>query len=520
LIPVNDRKTGAKYGSMDGFVRPKKIAPSRRLAVVQQPPRLNAPKQPIPAPVIPRVTGKSAQRGIKSKWSRKRKVTLSILAILFIGFGVGTWYGSQLLGNLDKVFHGNVLSDAKALFTTTQLKGEANGRVNILLAGDSADDPDHAGADLTDSIMVLSINTRNHTGFMLSIPRDLWVNIPGMSDQKINAANNVTNFSQPGYPSGGMGQLQEIVQTDLGIPIDYYALIDYTAFKDAVDAVGGININIQSSDPRGLFDAYTNLKLPNGPVTLTGQEALDLARARGDDADGDTSYGFPLSDYNRTQHQRQMLVALGQKAGTVGVLANPIKVTHLFDAFGNNVQTNLNLQDALRFVQITKGIKLASLKSSTYTDSGPNPLLTPYTNPSSGEEALAPTAGVDDFSQLQQYYQQLASNNPVVQEAPTVVVLNASTVIGLAHKEELSLQSQGFNVVAVADANSEYPGTMIVDNSTSQKPNSKKLLQHLYPGTTVTSDTGSPQAQEAKGYTANFVVILGENWDSVNMQQP
>jgi LCP family protein required for cell wall assembly len=517
---VNGREKGQSYASVDGFIRPKKTARPRPANTAQQPARSTTPKQPIPAPSIQGATKNSQRRGAKSRWSRKRKVTLSVLTILFIGFGVGTWYGSALIANLDKVFHGNVFSDAKALFTTTKLKGEADGRVNILLAGDSADDPNHAGADLTDSIMVLSIDTKNHTGFMLSIPRDLWVDVPGMSDQKINAANDMTNFSQSGYPNGGMGQLEEIVQTDLGIPIDYYALIDYTAFKDAVDAVNGITINIQSPDPRGLYDAYTHLKLPNGAVTLTGQEALDLARARGDDADGDISYGFPNSDFDRTQHQRQMLVALAQKASTVGVVANPIKVTHLFDAFGNNVQTDFNLQDALRFVQITKGINLSNLQSLTYTDTGTNPLLTPYTDPSSGQEVLVPEAGVDDFSQLQQYYQQLTSNNPVVREAPTVVVLNGSKIIGLAHKEETSLQADGFNVVAIADANNEYPSTMIVDNSDGQKPNSKKVLQHLFPGTTVTSDTGSTEAGEAQGYTANFVVILGDNWDNFNMQQP
>jgi LCP family protein required for cell wall assembly len=522
---VDGRTQRSNYTSVDGFVGPKRINRHQPVRAAAQPAQASItpvlPKQPIPAPNLQKATEASPRKPQRGRWSRRRKVTLSILTILFIGFGVGTWYGSRLIGNLDKVFHGNVFSDATALFSTTTLKGEANGRVNILLAGDSADDPGHAGADLTDSIMVLSIDTKDHTGFMLSIPRDLWVNIPGLSsDQKINAANDVTNFSQAGYPNGGMGELEDVVQTDLGIPIDYYALIDYTAFRDAVDAVNGITINIQSPDPRGLYDAYTHLKLPNGEVTLTGQQALDLARARGDDADGDISYGFPNSDYNRTQHQRQMLVALAQKAGTIGVLANPLKVTRLFDAFGNNIQTDFNLQDALRFVQITKGINLSNLQSLTYTDSGPNPLLTPYTDPGSGQEALIPAAGVDDFSQLQQYYQQLTSSNPVVREAPTVVVLNASKVIGLAHKQETALQADGFNVVAIADANNEYPGTMIVDNSNGQKPNSKSMLQKLYPGTVVTSDTSSTEAGEAQGYTANFVVVLGENWDNFNMQQP
>ena len=124
------------------------------------------------------------------------------------------------------------------------------GRVNILLAGDSVDDPNHGGAQLTDSILLLSINTKNHSAFLSALGRDLWVYVPGLdSYQKINAANDVSNFNQAGYPAGGMGQLEEIVQTDLGIPVDYYGLMDYGAFKDSVDAVGGVTINIQSPDP-------------------------------------------------------------------------------------------------------------------------------------------------------------------------------------------------------------------------------------------------------------------------------
>jgi LCP family protein required for cell wall assembly len=453
-------------------------------------------------------------------------VVTSALALLVVGFVFGGWYGSRLIGNLDKVFHGNVFSDVHALFSNTKLKGEDQGRVNILLAGDSADDPNHGGAQLTDSIMVVSIDTKTHTGFMLSIPRDLWVNIPGWSHQKINAANDVANFSQAGYPKGGMGQLEQIVQTNLSIPIDYYALINYTAFKDSVNSVGGITINIQSPDPRGLYDPNIAkvdggpLKLPNGIVNLNGQTALNLARARGDPCScGHIEYGFPQSDYNRTQHQRQMLTALAQKAQSVGVLANPIKVSQLFNSFGNNIATDLNLQDVLRFIQITKGMNVSSLQPLALSNSGQHALLTGYLAPD-GEEAFIPTEGIDNFGQIQQYYQQLTSGSPVVKEAPSVVVLNAGGVTGLAHKEASMLQSKGFNVIGAADASSQYPNSLIVDLSNGQKPASKQLLQTIFTRntTTTTSITSSTEASEAQGYNANFVVILGQN--TISTQQP
>lgn len=342
----------------------------------------------------------------RKHWSRKRKViTWVVIGLLALASVVALWVN----WNLNKVFHCGAACDEQALITTTELKGERDGRVNILLAGDSSDDPDHGGADLTDSIMLVSIDTRGQNSFMLSIPRDLWVAIPGWGHQKINAANDVNSFNVPGYPQGGMGQLEQIVETDLGIPVDYYALINYTAFRDAVDAVGGITIDIQSPDPRGIYDAFTDLQLPNGEVTLNGQQALDLARARGDDGAGDVSYGLPASDFDRTEHQRQMLVALLQKAMTTGVLTDPERINALFSAAGNNVQTDLTLPDMKRLAQLARQINPSKLQSLTYPYGGQSGILVGYTDPVSGEDALIPKLGVDNFAQLQAYYQKYAT---------------------------------------------------------------------------------------------------------------
>jgi LCP family protein required for cell wall assembly len=520
--------------NIDGFIAPQKKQPKafvsshtnvplRSQDHMPQPParpvEASVPLQPNP-PLYPADMGvlprpKLDKRGkpvAKKRW--KKRVFRGALVAVVLFLVVGGWLGSRLLGNVDKVFHGNIVSDVQALSSDTKLKGESDGRVNFLLAGDSTDDPGHQGADLTDSIMVVSIDTQNHTGFMLSIPRDTWVDIPGMGHEKINAANDATTFSQAGYPNGGMGQLEEIISNDFGIPIDYYGLINYTAFRDAVNAVGSISINIQSGDPRGLYDPNTNIKLPNGLVTLDGQQALNLARARGD---GYGSYGFPQADYDRTEHQRQMLVALEQKATTIGVLSNPLKVGQLFDAIGNNVQTDMNLADVLRFTQIIKGMSVSGLQSLTLSESGTNPLLTNYTAPD-GEDALIPTAGLDDYSQIQQYYQELTSGKAtvsVISESPTVVVLNGSDVIGLARQEADALQSKGFNVVGVTDASAEYPDSEIVDTSNDAKPAAKQALQQVFSKdtTTTTSSTSSAEAGEAQGYNADFVVVLGKNWD-------
>lgn len=516
------RQTPASPSSISGM--PKQAGRSARPSKV-------SPKQQSESllnTTIPGAQGQSLRfnRSLKNKKKLEKKLTKkkvairSALVVLALLLGVGGFLGIKGLNTLDKVFHGNVFSDVTAAFNSTPLKGESTGRVNILLAGDSADQVGHGGADLTDSILLLSIDTKTHTAFLLSIPRDLWVDIPGYGWQKINAANNNLGTNFPGYPQNGMGQLEHVITTDLGIPIDYYGLMDYSAFSDAVDAVGGVTINIQSPDPRGLYDPNTDIKLPNGPVALNGQQALNLARARGD---GYGSYGFPDSDFDRTEHQRQLFVAVAEKAKSLGVLTNPVKISDLINTLGNNFQTDLTLQNVLRLIQITKGISPSTVKSYAYcatlTANCTNPVLTTY-NASGGVTALIPTAGIGNYGQLQQYYKQLTSDNPVVKEGASVVILNGSDVVGLAKQQESVVESDGMDVATIADANNEHPTTMIINNSNGADPNTLKLLQKLYPGTTVTSDTGSTEAQEAQGYTANFVVVLGQNWDGTNANTP
>jgi LCP family protein required for cell wall assembly len=346
---------------------------------------------------------------VKKGRPRWKKILISFAILLaVILLGVGGYLGYKFIRDFG---WGNVAS----LFDTTRLKGENVGRVNILLAGDSSDDPGHNGADLTDSIMLISIDTNTHKAFMLSVPRDLYVNIPGFDYSKINATyedGQGEKFSGAGYPAGGMGLLEEVVSQKLNVPIDYYALINYTAFRDLVNSVGGITVNIQSPDPRGLYDPNTDINLPNGPVNLNGQSALNLARARGD---GYGSYGFPQADFDRTMHQRQMLIAVEQKATSISVLSNPIRVGDLFDAVSKNVTTDLKLNDARRLGTLLKPIPTskiasASLNSATYNGQSNVNLLTSYIT-DDGEDALVPAAGLDNYTQIQAYVAQLEASN-------------------------------------------------------------------------------------------------------------
>lgn len=446
----------------------------------------------------------SAVKKRRRKLFTKKKVTLVVVLLILLAAG---WMGSKVLFNVQKIFQGNVFS----ILTVTKLRGEDSGRVNILLAGNSADDPGHDGANLTDSIMVVSIDTKNNTAFMMSVPRDLYVNIPGYGHAKINEAyvdGQTGHFSQSGFPNGGMGLLEEVIQQNLGLTIDYYSLVDYNALRDAVNDVGGIDINVQSSDPRGLYDPSIDyathgplVKLTNGMHHLSGEQALDLARARGD-AYG--SYGFPSADFNRTANQRLIILAIKNKVLTSGVLANPITMGNLFDSIGKNVHTDMQLSEVRRLYDLGKNLNSSNIQSVGLNDANGVNLLASYMTPN-GEDALIPAAGIDDFSKIQAFIRQLTSNDPLARESATIVVLNGTSVTGLAAKAQTTLTSKGLNVSQIGDAHAATATTTIIDASGGTKPATLQVLENTY-GKTVT--TTNPYAQT---YTADFIIVLGND---------
>lgn len=439
----------------------------------------------------------------KERRPRSAKRLLKRLVLAFGAFVLlgGLWFGLRFYKDIAKLTGNSNPLSLLNVFHPASLRNQ-DGRVNILVAANSADDVGHNGANLTDSIMVLSVNTKNNTALMLSIPRDLWVNIPGAGHSKINAA----------YPDGGMDALQQVVQDNLGLTIDYHALVNYGAFRDLVDSVGGITITIQSDDSRGIYDPsldYTSrhccalAKYPNGPVTLNGKQALNLARARGD-AYG--SYGYSQSDFTRTMYQRKMLVAVKDKAVQPSVIANPFKVSGLVDAVGNNVKTDLQLNEVETLFTYMKKIddnKIDSYNINTLKGKGTT-MLANYTTPD-GQSALIPAAGIDNFDDIQQQIQKIFTSDPVTKEGATTVVLNGTETTGLAMAQENKLIGKGMTV-AVGDAPATQATTTIIDNSGGEMPNTLAYLKSYYKATVV-ADKSLTRTYPS----ADFIVILGQS---------
>lgn len=333
----------------------------------------------------------------KRRFTFKRLIASVLIGSLLFVLFIAAWDARNFSRASQKMFgSGNLLQ----LVSSSSLKGSDQGRVNVLVVGYSADDPGHEGATLTDSIMLLSMSTTTHTGYMLSIPRDLYVHIPGNGYAKINEA----------YKDGGMQLLEQIVEKNFATHVDYYALVNYSSVRETVDALGGINVTINSPDGK-LYDPNKDWRtggplvdLTNGTHHLNGEEALDLTRARGDPSQYGDPIGFEYSDFQRTADQRLVFTAIKDRLNWKLVL-DPRTNGQIFEALANNVKTDVQLSEVRPLYQLFTGIPSPQMQSLSLNKINNKNLLTGYTT-YYGQSALIPAAGTDDYSAIQSALEQ------------------------------------------------------------------------------------------------------------------
>lgn len=323
---------------------------------------------------------------------KKLRWTLGILGVLLLvlgGAGAGVlWLASNAL---DKATHGRGGSPV-GIFVPLPLPNEESGVANVLIAGNSYDDPGHGGSTLTDSIIVASVNLKTKQTSLISIPRDLWVEHNGRQS-KINAV-----YVYAGGGEAGLRALSEVAEKVTGLHIEQRILVGFEAVRDIVDAVGGIDVVINSPDPRGIADPL-GLQLRNGPQHLDGDTALLLARARNNPLGDKPNYGLPNGDFDRQKNQRMILAAVADKAKSSPALANPSAVLQIFDTVGKNIITDLSAGQMRRFYDLVSGGPSESV--SIRGASGQN-LLVGYSAPGGGA-ALVPAAGMFEYGPIREF---------------------------------------------------------------------------------------------------------------------
>ena len=310
-------------------------------------------------------TTKKSDKNKVPLWAKIVMIALSVILVLII---VAMTLMYMLLSHSTAVFKGNPMD----ILISSELKKDENGQTNFLIFGTSEDAKGHGGQELTDSILVASINQEHKTAKVFSVPRDLWVNysVPGSEPMsctvgdrgKINATylcaleEYKNSMSVSNAKDAASLYFAKKISEVTGLSMHYYVAVDWGAVKMIVDKIGGIDVDVYADDEDGIHDSCQNIDLKKGMYyNMNGDLAMKLARARNAAcASGD--YGLSRSNFDREINQQRIMNAIKNKVSSIGILMNPGQVMSIIDGLGDNIRTNIVMSEVRTLIDF--GTKL------------------------------------------------------------------------------------------------------------------------------------------------------------------
>lgn len=430
------------------------------------------------------VNGKNTVDHYLKPNKKKMKPVWIILIVLLIS--ALTYAGVYAYNTYKKIVKTNKGSAAPFLsfldnVSPDKLNGEGDGRINILLLGNGG--TDHPGGTLTDTIQVLSIDPNNKKIAMLSLPRDLYVEVPNYGGMKINEVY-YTGDENTELAGSGAQLMKNTVSEVLDLPIHYYIKLDFEGFKQIVDELGGVDVNVAEaiSDPYYPAEdmvAYDPFYVSAGEQHFDGETALKYARSR-----------ETTSDFSRSARQQQIMTALRSEALSAGVLANPSQLTNIIKILGEHVSTDIQLSEMERLAELLKEVDTSSITSKVIDNSEEGPLTSSTIN---GGYYLTTKTG--DYTEVQRIAHELFTDPYLQKENAKLEVLNGTSQAGLGTDLSNTLKSYGYNVINVDKSDKQYQQTTIYDYSNGKYPYTVKFLTDRYNATaakpTTTSKTGA-----------------------------
>jgi len=245
---------------------------------------------------------------------------------------------------------------------------EQHERVNVLLLGID-ERISEQGPWRTDTMIVLTVDPATRTAGMLSIPRDLWVSIPGFEENRINTAHFLGDLQA--YPGGGPALAKKTTQRNLGIPIHYYVRINFVGFEKVIDTIGGVDIDVPQdiNDPKFPDSGfgYDPLYIPAGQHHMDGRLALKYARTR-----------HGSSDFDRIRRQQQVIMAVHDRVMQLGLLPRLLpRLPQLVDSMSDAIQTDMPLGELWALGQLAREIDRDHIKGRAIDQSMTVPITTP-----------------------------------------------------------------------------------------------------------------------------------------------
>jgi len=293
--------------------------------------------------------------------------------------------------------------------------GFASDYVNIILLG--SDKRPTGKAWRTDSMIIVSIDQNNGVVRLLSIPRDLWVYIPGHGYNRINTADLWGELAKSG---GGPERVKQTIYQNLGIRIDYYIRVDFQGFMKIIDSLGGVNIDVECALP--------DIKLLPGMHHMNGEEALRYARSR-----------KSTNDFDRGRRQRKVLMALWEQALTLDVVP---RLPQLWLTMADSFKTDIPLEEVINLAYLGTTIERQRIRSkaidATMTQS--------WTTPAGAAVLLPREAKIR--AALESFYAPLGASDLDTDTQVRIQVLNGWPRSEAEQLAAAALRWEGYKVVS------------------------------------------------------------------------
>ncbi|MFA6105712.1 MAG: LCP family protein [Patescibacteria group bacterium] len=342
------------------------------------------------------------------------------------------------------------------------LIGQNEDRINILLLGVGG--PGHDGPYLSDTNIIVSIKPSTNEIALISVPRDLAAKVGNHGWRKINGADAFGEAEQPG---AGGDYARKVFEENFNIKIPYYIRVDFTAFEDIINSVGGITVNVPNSFTDSAYPgknfSFQTISFVSGVQTMNGDDALKYARSRhGNNGEG--------SDFARARRQQLILEALKEKMLSLGTYANPNRLQEIYSSLASHVNTNFNFAEMAYLASFANDI---SGSRRLVLDSAPGGYLINTTG-ENGAFILSPKTGNFDSinSAIANIFSTPGDNVPIASNIPTTVsepihsspvaatssanlkieVENGTWIPGLAARIQKKLQDKGFEVIMVGNS--------------------------------------------------------------------
>lgn len=390
--------------------------------------------------------------------------------------------------------------------------------LNILMLGIGG--AGHDGSLLTDTILFMSIDLKDKKVGIVSIPRDFAYPLGNGKYEKINAVHAYLEQDNPGE---GAVRTAEEFSRFFEVPIDHVVRVDFRGFASFIDALGGIQVNVERSFTDTQYptanDLWMTISFKKGVQAMNGQTALQFVRSRhGNNGEG--------SDFARSRRQQLVLMAIRQKLLSLNTLSNPNKLGKLYTTITSNLQTDLTAWDVIRLAPLAEELSSDRVVTHVMTDGPDGVLETGYAGNAyvlyPKKRDMGPIKAL-----LQNPFQtkdEFTNNNTPLPAVAKVEIRNGTSVTGLAASASDTLKGSRMETAAIGNAaKRDYKRTIVFDLTGGKKPEALASIREKLGAelslTATKLDTAGQRfvyteglfKEQITGSDIDFFIILGEN---------